>query len=188
MGLIELEAKIRSDGEREVREIAARTEAEVNSILSEIESAAGREADRIIAEGRSTAILSAAKILSDARESALRRASLAKNAVLDGVFEEAKKKVLAMPDSKKSELLLKLSAHSAFSSGGFRVLVDLKYYPLVKSRKKNNFVKSGLGDFGVVIESKDGLVRVDNRLNVLVERMKPALKPKIGRMLFGGVP
>ncbi|MCX6695193.1 MAG: hypothetical protein NTU61_02715 [Candidatus Altiarchaeota archaeon] len=185
MGLMELEAKIRADGEREIQDLMDKAESQITAIRDEINRSAAKEAAKIVAQGQSTALISANKVLNEAKGSAVRRESAEKNAVIDRVFEKAKESVLSFPDSRKSELLTRLSHDPVFDGGEFQVLVDGKYRKLLKGAG-GKVVESELGDFGVVIESMDGLIRVDNRLESVLSRMKPRMKPSIVKMIFGG--
>ena len=186
MGLMELEAKLRSDAERELAEIKRNADSEVASVLAGINAAAERESARIVAEGERKAFLASSKILSDAKSLAMRNESLEKNKILDAVIIKAREKILALPDGKKAELLYKLSSNPVFEGREYRVLVDKKYSKLLKSKGKMKVMHSDLGDFGVILESADGLVRVDNRISVVLERLKPKLKPKLIKTLYGG--
>jgi len=182
MGLIELEAKLRSDAEKELQEIKAGIDSQVASILAEIKSSAEIDGRRIIEGGERKARLMASKILSDAKAKCARAESRGKNLAVEEVFAEASRRVLAMPDARKAGFLLKLFLSPVFEGLKFQAKVDKKYFPLVKGAGKKHVVEAELGDFGVMLESADGLIRVDNRISSMMER----IKPKIAKMLFGG--
>jgi len=187
MGVMELEAKLRADGEREIQEIENKAKSELAALNDETNLLAGKEARRVLAEGEARARLEASRIVSEGKAKIMRNESAEKNLAVDRVFEDAKKKVLSMPDFGKTQLLLKLSSHPVFGNDGFNILVDGVYYPLLEGKVKGNLVKADLKDFGVILESSDGLVRVDMRLGVVLERLKPQLKPEVVKILFGGL-
>ncbi|MCK4491283.1 MAG: V-type ATP synthase subunit E, partial [Candidatus Altiarchaeales archaeon] len=58
------------------------------------------------------------------------------------------------------------------------VYVDGKYSNLIKAEIRE------IGDFGVIIESRDGGIRINNTLTNIIEGLKPDLKPKVAKILF----
>jgi vacuolar-type H+-ATPase subunit E/Vma4 len=187
MGFAELEAKIKADSAREIAVVNAKADAEIKEVLAAINSFADKEVEKILSEGGRRASLSASKAVTDAKVNALRAESREKNILIDRVFESAREKILSLPDKEKAELLVRLSTNPVFDGRDYEVLVDKKYFDLVKGKKKPAFEKADLGDFGVVLKSKDGLVKVDNTMGAVISRAKSRLTPVVAKTLFGGM-
>ncbi|VVB51267.1 V-type ATP synthase subunit E [uncultured archaeon] len=178
MGVSEIEAKIRAAGKKEAEAISKEADASIALFEGEVKS----EADAVITEvarSRSKGVEQVSKrIRAATRLSAQETVESAKNRLIDEAFDKAKKTVLEASEADKKKYLKALADEGLKQIPGAVVYVDPAYAHLIKAEKR------ALSDFGVVVESKDGVVRIDNTLTAYLARVKQAQKAEIAKTLF----
>ena len=102
-----------------------------------------------------------------------------KNKLIDQVFDNARMQIMGYSDKEKTAILEALAKQGKKIIKDADILVDKKYSKLLKDAKPKD-----LGDFGVVVQSKDGKIRIDNTLNNLLKQMETDMRPKIAEVLF----
>jgi len=179
MALEKLESKIKETGTVEIKEIEKSAKAETDEIEKLMKTEEGKAHQKVVDKRNQELELIPKRIISNARMERKLQVDSKKAEILRSVFEGAKKKILGM-DSKKKKKLLKSLAEDAKKNVRDPVLyVDKEYSKLISAKARD------IGDFGAIVESKDGSMRVDNTLNNLMLRMEPDLKAKVGEILFG---
>lgn len=184
MGLAELEEKIRIDTEAEITQIKKDAEKILKDIRAEYNAEADKVYSEIIAKGKRDAFLSGKKITTQAKIEAQRMITNEKSRVINQVFTKGKEEILKLPDKKKSDIMEKLLKDRSLIDGTAMVYVDEKYKSLIKPKKGMLIKINPIGDFGVIIESSDGRIRIDNRLEKVFEDMKERVKPRLNKILF----
>ncbi len=179
MGLEELENRIKEDGRKQIDEINKEADEKIEKIREGINTEADIKASKILKDGESEAKLIYRRIIADAVIRNKDKVERERNTIIDEVFNKARKKILDMDNKGKKDFLNKLIDNDKDKVPEPEILVDKKYASLVKGAKASN-----LGDFGVIIQSKDGRVRIDNTLNNRLERLKVTLRPQISSILF----
>lgn len=179
MALEKIESKIREKGKREMKEIEKSVKIETDGVEKVMKAEEEKAHKKVMDKRKQELELIPKRIISNARMERKLQVDSKRAKIVHNVFEGAKKKILDM-DNKRKEKLLKSLAEDARKGVRDPVLyVDKKYSKLISAKAKD------IGDFGVIVESKDGSMRVDNTLNNLMLRMEPDLKAKIGGILFG---
>lgn len=186
MGLAELKAKIASDADDKINMINAEAVERISGLTSEIKSSATGKVAEIMRRGESRAELEGKKIVSAAKVEASSTASAEKNSLIEEVFAEARKQILALSDKEKSRVLSKLASEASVIEGTVTAHVDAKYAKLFPKTKGVEVEATSIGDFGVILSSKDGGVEVDNTLTAVLSRIKERTKPEVAKTLFGG--
>jgi len=179
MGLDELESRIKKDAEEKIQVIDKETEEKIAKLRDEINQEAKAESGKILREGEQEAKLAYRRIIADIVIKGKDKIEKEKNTIIDEAFNKTRDSILKSSESDKTRFLNKLVDKDKNKVPNPKVIVDKKYAPLLK-----NSVAADLGDFGVIIESKDGKVRIDNTLNSKIERLKVTLKPQISSLLF----
>ena len=179
MALEDIEKEIRKEGEQKIDEINRETNDIIKSIRDETENRIKKRVEKIKRDGEKEADLTYRRIIADANIRAKEMLENEKNELVERVFEEARKRILNASDKEKANILKKLIDNGKSSIKNPKILVDRKYSSLVKGG-----ISSDIGDFGVILQSEDGVVTVDNTLNSVIERLKVKLKPKIASILF----
>ena len=179
MAFEKIESKIKEKGNKEVKGIEGEAKKESDSIDKGIKAEEEKANKKVMDKRKQELELIPKRIISNARMERKLQVDSKKAEIVRSVFEGAKKKILDL-DNKKKEKLLRSLAEDAKKNVRDPVLyVDKKYSKLINAKTKD------IGDFGVIVESGDGSMRVDNTLNNLMLRMEPDLKAKVGGILFG---
>lgn len=179
IGLKELEAKIREDGENEIKKINAETKKETEVIERDIQKKVDEHMDKIRRDGKLEMEMVRRRIIADANTKVSELINLEKNRLVGKAFKEAENRILDLKDNEKIKILEDLSDEGKGSVKDPIVFVDKKYKGLLKGAESAN-----LNDFGVVVMSKDKKVRIDNTMGSRLEQLKIKLKPRVASVLF----
>lgn len=177
--LDKIEKKIRESGEAEIAALEKETEKSIAQIRKEIAEEAEKAYQETRESRRSELELAPRRILSDARMEKKRALDSKKTEIVESVFEKARERILALDRKDKAEILKNLAENGRRQITDPVVYVDRKYADLLENAKAED-----IGDFGVIIRSKDGSSSVDNTLGSVMNRLKISLKPAIVKMLF----
>jgi vacuolar-type H+-ATPase subunit E/Vma4 len=179
IGLKELEAKIRDDSTEEIRKIEAETKKEIAEIERSIKAKADNDVEKIRKEGDGEALRVKKRIIADANTQVNELLSTEKHRILEAVFDESVKAILSLPDDEKKKVMAGLAKEGSLIVKDAKLLVDGKYKSLLAGSEA-----AEIGDFGVVIASKDGSLRIDNTLGSRMKQIKVTLKSKLAAILF----
>ena len=149
---------------------------EIKGLTISIERIANDRANKILSEGRDEISLIKKQIIANAKINAKDEIEKEKSFWIENVFEMARKKILTLSDTEKTALLASLSK----GGEGFNIYVDKKYSPLMK----NIAHKTTDMDFGIIMESKDGKIRIDNTLDNRMKMIRQQIIPEIAKILF----
>ncbi|MFH1056098.1 MAG: V-type ATP synthase subunit E [Candidatus Altiarchaeota archaeon] len=185
MGYKELEEKIRTDFQKEIDAITGVSALETLSVVDEIKGEAKSATEKIKIQGEHKAELRYRQVVGKTKLDAMRSLNAEKSRLVDEVFDKAKAAILALPNSSKRTYINRLVDDGKLIDGGKVVRVDKHYKGLLEGDSFLKFIDDNLGDFGVVIESEDGLMRVDNRLGTIIAQAKVRLKPEVNKIIFG---
>ncbi len=170
------EREVLSAAQAEARKIAKNSEHEAQKILEKAQHAGQAEGNEQKAEMYAAARLRAKRIIAEAREKAV-----------ENVLAELRDEMYGFTKTKEySDLLVKLAKSGVKAIGPGAV---------VKARKEDekNLRSAGLNMSpillqclgGVIVETADGRVRVNNTLESLLEQFTPQLKQRAYEELFG---
>lgn len=179
MGLKEIELEIRKSGEEEIKKIEQETKKTIDEINKKIKEEAEivYKQTKLRREKELSIIIK--KIISDAQVLKRKKLNSKKAEILEKVFEKAREKILNLSDEEKRKVLENLSKEKGGLSN-YTIYVSKKYSYLLEDAK----VDEKVDDFGVIIESKDGSLRIDNTLTNFINRMRIKLEPEIVKILF----
>ncbi|MEA1925115.1 MAG: V-type ATP synthase subunit E family protein [Candidatus Altiarchaeota archaeon] len=180
MGLEELESRIMEDAEKQIRKINEEANRKIEDIREEIERDANQEAEKILKKGKQEANLTYRRIIADIIIKGKDRIEKRENSIIDDAFGRVRNAILESSDPEKRKFLGKLIERDRNKVHEPQMMVDVKYANLIEEAKAGD-----IGDFGVVIQSRDGKMRIDNTLNNRINRLKTTLRPEISSMLFG---
>lgn len=180
MGFENLSKRLREKAEIEITQINQRHNAESKAILDEISAEAERISSDILSKANAQAHMLEMKETSKAKRNAKKEIENRKSQMMDEILEQAKKNILKLPDDRKALMLERLCKDSEIFGKDSVIFIDEKYSDLIAKAKP-----SKIGDFGVMIRSKDGCATIDNRLNTIVETNKTRLCSKAAKKIFG---
>lgn len=176
MSVSEIEKRISEDANIEIAGIYALAERKTKELNSTIERIANDRANKILSEGKDEISLMKKQIIANAKIKAKDEIEKEKSFWIENAFEMARTKITNLSDNEKAEILKSLSK----GSENFTVYVDKKYSPLMKGIQH----KTAEMEFGVVMESKDGTMRIDNTLSNRIKILKHQMVPEIAKILF----
>jgi V/A-type H+-transporting ATPase subunit E len=179
MSIKDIENEIREEGSKKIAKINAVAQDNVKIIEQTIEKYAKSEAEKVGKSEMRKADLMRRQIIAEANIKAKQMKEGEKNKLIDQVFDNAKMQILGYDNKEKTAILEALAKEGKKSIKSADILVDKKYSKLLKDAKP-----ADLGDFGVIVQSKDGKIRIDNTLNNLLKQMETDLRPKIAEVLF----
>ncbi|ODS42748.1 MAG: hypothetical protein MSIBF_05495 [Candidatus Altiarchaeales archaeon IMC4] len=179
MGLSEIEKRIRDEAASEIEAINKEVQAKVDEIKQDIKAEAKKKADKIRKDGASEAALEYRRMIADAVIESSDLLEKEKNLLMRKVFEEARQKIESLPDAEKKKILERLAADGKKSIKDPQVLVDKKYAKLISGAKA-----SDIGDFGAILESKDGKMRIDNTLGTRLGQIEKSMRSDVALRLF----
>lgn len=179
IGLEKLEAEIKKSVSKEMERIEAETKREIESIRSGFQKSAKEQAERIKKDSEIEKEMIRKRIIADANTGVKEIIGAEKNRIINEVFADARNVILNLHEKEKKGIITTLAEEGKREVKNPTILVDGKYKKLLKDAKT-----AELGDFGVVIMSKDKTLRIDNTLESRLKQMKKTLKPKIASILF----
>lgn len=179
MGLAELEAEIKKKGEAEIAKISKETEARIKEIQTEIDAEVGKEKKRILLMGEREAAATERRILASAKLTAKSMVGREKVAILDNVFEETRKRVLKLPAAEKQHMLETFIKHGRKEIADPVIYVESEYKDMISGAHVKH-----LGDFGVLLESRDGATAIDSTLSAHLENIRLGVISDLVKILF----
>lgn len=185
-GLDSLVGEVRSESQFKVRKLKSEAEVQVKAIIAEAELQANelllasKSQAELVAEGRTSMIsssrLKAKQLLSEGRDKAVSTA-------IDELRGELTRFAL---NTKQYKIVFARLAKQAIAELGrkdFDILVNKRDLQLAKSLGYSAKTADIIG--GVIASSKDGLIRVNNSFDVLLEEKREILRMAAFQELFG---
>jgi len=148
-------------------------------VKKEIEEEAEKAYGEVLESRKKEIDLIPRRILSDARMEKKKKVDSKKTEMVEKVFAEAKSRIMKMGKKDKAAIMKSLAGDGAKNISDAVFYVDKEYADLLEGAKVES-----IGDFGVIVRSKDGSSSVDNTLNAVMNRLQLALKPAIVKILF----
>jgi V/A-type H+-transporting ATPase subunit E len=188
MGIEKLKVSLLAEAKEEAQQIVKTAQSHVDGMVNEeraknaaMKTEAEKEVEKTLEDQRNERIawarLEAKRINAEAREDAI-------NNVLEAFFDSLAK---SRKNAEYKKFLKKAVPAAAADLGGTVVIHvvkgDKSAIPKVKNAKVVEDLK-GLG--GALVESQDGRIRVDLRLETLVDTRRDDIRSRIAKGLFGG--
>ncbi len=198
MGLEELRRSILEKAERKASKVVEEAKEKAKKIVEE----AKEEYYRRLSKEREQALRKLRerenrKYISRVMELNLQLVNL-KNRILNEVITEVKQKLVALDKEKRKKSLKKLLREALnaeiFGSGHIVVKVVKKDTDLIKDIIKEEGLEAQVASInvinseflgGVVIESEDGSIAIDNTYATRLDKIMPKLVEKLNKEVFG---
>ncbi|MDD5112090.1 MAG: V-type ATP synthase subunit E [Candidatus Altiarchaeota archaeon] len=188
MAFEEIAAGVRAEGRAEIEEIRLNAKQEMRRLREESESETRSRLEALAAERKQNEAAVKRSVISAARRDASNRTAQAKADAVSRAFKAAGDAVLALPDAAKKKMLSAMIDRIPETKGPARVLIDSHYKQLIPAKSGATVKTQELGDFGVIIESEDGRIRVDMRLQTLLSELYETIAPEVADILFKNEP
>ena len=193
-GIENIVQRIVADGKAEADAILADAKLKADAILAEWEEKAQKETSDILSRGAQTAAERAARLESVAELEGRKLILQAKQETISLAFDEALKKLLALPQDKKVELLAALCAKAAVT-GTEEVIFSAEDRDKVGKAvvEKANSLLAGKGKLTLSNDTRpiqggfvlrDQGVEVNCGFDTLVRLARPDLERQVATLLF----
>ncbi len=187
MSAEKLISRIKRDAEEKTREIIREAERAAEEIIGNAKKQAEREAEKIIANGKKQ-VENLKKIrLSKAHQEAQRAIMRVREEIIEECFNIAFEKLKTLSSEEYKNILDKIISETKKNMPS-----ELEAY-ISREEDKEILGKHGIpvkgyinAIGGVVLQSLDGNMRVDNTFEGILERKKPVIRTIIGKILFQG--
>ncbi len=184
-------SKIKSEAEEEANKIIREAEEEAKKIIDNAKREAELLRERILARGRDSAKAEKQRILASAKLSAKRKIEETKEGIIKEVFDKALEKIKNVEADNYKNTLKRLikSSVEVLGSKDVRIKVRKEDRGLVEDIIKELDIKAEISEeldsMGVVVESPDESLIIDNRFERILERKMDELRIKVAKELFG---
>ena len=183
--------KVRADAQRIVKEAEEKALKDIQEAEKHKEARFAEKKQRIIEEAHGEA----ARIQAQASIRARQELSKAKAEVIDDVVSKARTALSGASGNERSLLKLITEAIAALGTEKVRLLVSPGNVRTAQELIKGNGdlaarvteIKESDSVGGVVVESLDGKLRIDNTYETRLDMLLPRLLPEIGKELFQGL-
>ncbi|AEC51749.1 V-type ATP synthase subunit E [Pyrococcus sp. NA2] len=189
--------EINREAERKIEYILNEARKEAEKIKEEAKRKAESRAEWIIRRAKTQAELEKQRIIANARLEIRRKRLAVQEEIISKVLEEVRKRLENMSEDEYFESVKALlkEAVSELNERKVRVMSNEKTLSLIGARIEE--IKAELGDVsielgeviktigGVVVETEDGRIRIDNTFEARMERLEGEIRSTIAKVLFG---
>lgn len=196
--LEKMQEKILEDAKARADEIVNAATAEAQAILAEARAEAARRRDEELARGKEKADEERRRTLTLAELDARRQVLATKAALVDEVFQEARKR-LASLEPARYRAYLKQAMLEAVESGEEEVVMSARDLDTIgpevvaevnaelarQGRKAALRLSSAPGGFGGGFVLRTGSMEVNSTFDAILAREREALVVEVARVLFG---
>ena len=194
--------EINREAERKIQYILSEAQKEAERIKEEARKRAEARAEWILRKARTQAEIEKQRIIANARLEVRKKRLQVQEELIQEVISALKERLAELPEEEYFPMLVDLTA-SAVRELGVRSVVVLSNERTLRmlSEKLDEFMKAlaeklgievevSLGEpvntiGGVIVETPDGSVRVDNTFESRIERFESELRAEIAKALFG---
>ena len=177
--------RIQKDAEKERDEILTEAKKQATEILSEAKKLGQHEANKILTDGKNQSKTIKKILVAKALQDNKRDTVKAREKIIDECFTKAHHELSLLKQNQYEKIVTKLIREGKNKLGkNCRVLVS-------RDRDKDIVTKEGLkiaGSIealgGVVFQSEDGKITVDNTFDGILKRKKDEIRIKVGKLLF----
>ena len=184
--------KVKADAQQIIKEAEEKALNDIQEAEKQKEARFAEKKRRVIEEAKGEAT----RILAQASIQARQELSRAKAAVIDEVVNKVRATLSETSSDKSSLLNLITEAIAGLAADKVRLFVSSKdmstAQELIKGNRKLAAEVTEIKEFnstgGVIVESLDGKLRIDNTYESRLEMLLPKMLPEIGRALFQDLP
>ncbi len=184
-------SKIKNEAKEEAEKIIKEAEEKAKEIIENGKKEAEILKNSMISKGRDQARAERQRIISSAKITAKRMVEEKKEDIINDVFKKAIEKIDSIDAKVYKDSLMKIIKESIESIGDSEVRIRVRESDVDIAREivdKLNVKAEIVADLtsrGVVVESVDGRLIIDNRFEKIFERKMDELRIKVAKELFG---
>ncbi|WP_461863061.1 V-type ATP synthase subunit E [Thermococcus sp.] len=194
--------EINREAEQKISYILNQAREEAEKIKAEAERRGKAKAEWILRKAQTQAEIEKQRIVANARLEVRKRKLALQEKLIQEVLSALKEKLAGLPEEEYYSMLVELIAQGVREINEDRIIVssnratlelierNLDDFKAKIVEKLGRTVEIELGDEvetigGVLIENPDRTVRIDNRFEARMERLKSELRAEIANVLFG---
>lgn len=188
--------EIHREAEQKVQYILSEAREEAERIKAEAEKRARSQAEWILRKAKTQAEIEKQRIIANARLEVRKKKLAVQEGLIAEVLSAMRERLASLPDDEYFEVLVRLAKEAVGELGVSAVVVrsNERTLSLLESRMEEFSravgVEVSLGEpieviGGLIVEDREGKVRVDNTFDARIERMGNELRAEIAKALFG---
>ncbi|ASJ08275.1 V-type ATP synthase subunit E [Thermococcus siculi] len=194
--------EINREAEQKIQYILKQAQEEAEKIKAEARKRAEARADWILRKAKTQAEIERQRIVANARLEVRKKRLQVQEELIQEVISALRERLAELPDEEYFPMLVDLTAKAVEELGAEKVVVRsnektlellsgrLDEFRKALSEKLGRELEVTLGEpmatiGGVVVETPDGSVRVDNTFESRIERFEGELRAEIAKALFG---
>ena len=194
--------EINREAEQKIQYILSEAQKEAEKLKEEARKRAESRAEWILRKAKTQAEIEKQRIIANAKLEVRKKKLAVQEELIKQVIESLKERLATLPDEEYFPMIVELTAKAVEELGIDKIVVrsnertlKLVVERLSEFREK---LKEALGKDvevtigepiqtigGVLVESPDGTVRVDNTFEARIERFESDLRATIAKALFG---
>jgi vacuolar-type H+-ATPase subunit E/Vma4 len=182
MGLEELSLRLEREHESQIQKLKAEYGQKIADIDASIAADCEKIRLQILSSAERMARIKKLKIISGESNRRMSELSLMKANAIDEVLSLACKKIEGLAPDRQAAFLKKLLGEGNAIEEPRKIYIDPKYIHLAGDARA---VEKDIGELGAVIESEDGLMRIDSRLSSVFALKSHSLRAKVNEVLSG---
>jgi V/A-type H+-transporting ATPase subunit E len=194
--------EINREAEQKIQYLLSEAQEEANRIREEAKKRAEARAEWILRKAQTQAEIEKQRIIAGAKLEVRKRRLALQEKLIQEVITTLHERLSQLPDEEYFPMLVDLASEAVDELGmpKARILSNERTLKLLKARKDEfesavaekvgRKVEMDIGEpintiGGVMVESEDGSVRVDNTFEARMERFESDLRARIAKALFG---
>ena len=194
--------EINREAEQKIQYILSEAREEAEKLKEEARKRAEARAEWILRKAKTQAEIERQRIIANAKLEVRKRKLAVQEEYIRRVIEELKNRLANLPDEEYFPILVELTAKAVEELGSDSVVLrsNERTLKLIVERlsdfkeklagRLGKQVEVTIGEpvqtiGGVIVESPDGSVRVDNTFEARIERFESELRAAIAKTLFG---
>lgn len=177
--------KIKKDTEIEIQKIKEGAKKIASEIINTAKTEAKKDALVIIEDGKKQSENLKRILLSKANQDAKRNIIQIKEEIIDECFSKAKEKLSKITGDEYKKVVQKIikSSHKD-TKNDFKLYMSRDEDKIIAENLKLKIKGSIKAIGGVILESDNGQVRIDDTFEGIITRKKDKIRVKIGKLLF----
>jgi len=194
--------EINREAEQKIQYILREAQEEAEKIKAEARKRAEAKAEWILRKAQTQAEIERQRIIANARLEVRKKRLQVQEELIQEVIKALRERLAELPEDEYFAMIIDLAASAIKELGSESVVVRSNERTLKMLSKKLDEFKTALSEKlgrdvevtigepistigGVVVETPDGSVRVDNTFESRIERFEGELRAEIAKALFG---
>jgi V/A-type H+-transporting ATPase subunit E len=177
--------RIEEESNREIKKIQQQAKKEADKILKEEKKRAQLRTDYILERGNNQSENQKKILISKTHQEVNRKLMNAKEAIIDDCFKQAHKKLADLNANQYKKIaatLLKQGTERIQNPGS--VIISRSEDKDIAKKHGLKVTDTGNTIGGMIIQSKDGKLTIDNTFEGILQRKKHEIRTEVGKILF----